>query len=119
MKSLAVTRNYTFEGDYLKWYDKYVDYVNNLDIADSTKDWRLKHIRVFLNYLQEKQIVLKNLDEKQVVNCIKKATANSSERTIENRITCFKYFLLFLRSKKVIKIPAEDIPDLVHKPFRK
>ena len=119
MKNRAVTRNYLFEGDYLKWYTKYEDYVNGLKIGDSTKDWRLKHIRIFIDYLQDKKIVLKDLTEKNIVDCIKKSTGDLSKRTIENRITCFKYFLLFLRSKRVIKIDAKDIPLIVRKPLAK
>lgn len=118
-KNKAVTRNYLFEGDYLKWYTKYEEYVNSLKMTVQTKDWRLKHIRVFINYLQEKKIVLKELTDKNVIDCIKKSTTDLSKRTIENRITCFKYFLLFLRSKRVIKLDAKDIPNLVRKPFVK
>ena len=114
-KNKAVTRNYLFEGDYLKWYIKYEEYVNSLKMTDQTKDWRLKHIRIFVNYLQEKKIVLKNLTDKNIIDCIKKSTGGLSKRTIENRITCFKYFLLFLRSKKVIKIDAEQIPFIIRK----
>ena len=119
MKNRAVTRNYLFEGDYLKWYTKYEDYVNGLKIGDSTKDWRLKHIRIFINYLQDKKIALKDLNEKYIIECIKKSTTNLSKRTIENRVTCFKYFLLFLRSKRVIKIDTKDIPLIVRKPISK
>ena len=119
MKNRAVTRNYFFEGDYLKWYTKYEEYVSTLKISDSTRDWRLKHIRVFINYLQDKKIALKDLTEKSIIDCIKKSTAKSSKRTIENRVTCFKYFLLFLRSKRVIKIDATDIPFIIRKSLSK
>ena len=119
MRSKLVTRNYAFDGDYLKWYTKYSEYLDNSKLAKETCDWRLKHIRIFIDNLQNDNVVLKRITEKDIINCIEKSVDGLSKRTIENRVTCLKHFLLFLRDKRAIKLTKEDIPIIVRKPLHK
>lgn len=119
MRSKIVTRNYAYDGDYLKWYAKYEEFLANSKLSKETCDWRLKHLRPFLEQLQQDKIQFKKLTEKDVEDCVEKCIGDLKPRTIDNRVTCFKHFLMFLKDKRVIKLSKKDIPVIVRRPLHK
>ena len=115
MKTRLITKYYTFNGEYLSAYNGYQRHLESSKLSVATKEWRLKHIRKFLYFLQENNMELNKLEKIDIENIIRLITLNSSKRTIQNRAVCIKYFLLYLSKKKKIKISADDVKMEIRK----
>ena len=109
LKKEAVTKNYSFGSNYLKYYTEYAEYVNGLKMTEQTKDWRLKHIRCFVSYMESHKMNLSKLKEEDLVKCIVESIKDVHGRTVNNRILCFKYFLFFLRENGVVNLSEDEI----------
>lgn len=99
---------YTFTGNLYKKYRTYASYLNTLNITKDTKEWRLKHIRGFLYYLEENNIKLKNLKPQDVYNYMK-SILNLKARTREHRAICIRFFLNWLNDNKIISYNGSTI----------
>ena len=83
---------YIFTGNLYKKYRTYASYLNTLNITKDTKEWRLKHIRGFINFLTSQKIGCKNLVPTDVYNYLS-SLADYSPRTLEHRAVCIRFFL--------------------------
>ena len=85
-----ISQNNRETKSFSKEYLKYSDYLKTLDIAEETVDWRLKHIRGFVNYLKEKNILIKNITPLDVYDYMS-SIEKLKPRTKENRARCIRY----------------------------
>lgn len=92
---------YVFTGNLYKKYQAYAGYLNTLNITKDTKNWRLKHIRGFLYYLEKNNIKLKELKPQNVYNYMA-SIFNLKARTKEHRAVCIRFFLNWLNENNII-----------------
>lgn len=92
------------------WKNLYEYYYLSLDqnLKLETKEWRLKHIRGFIDYLISHKIKCKNLKATDVYNYLSKLV-DYSPRTIEHRAVCIRFFLDYLNFNKKIKFSGRFI----------
>lgn len=106
-------KNYVFRKDKKSLYNKYSNFLSTLDIKNETKEWRLKHIRGFLDYITKKNITIKNVVPNTVYDYILSIN-NLSLRTIENRRLCIRLFFNWLYDNKYNKFSGKLIfPEIV------
>ena len=98
------------------WYSYYKKYQLSLDstnLKNATIEWRLKHIRGFINFITSQKIGCKNLVPTDVYNYLS-SSADSSPRTLEHRAVCIRFFLNYLFKKKVIHFNGTTILPKIH-----
>lgn len=103
-----VTKNYSYSKEIFTIYTSYSKYIKKLDISDDTQKWRLKHLRGFLKYLDDKKISIENIVPTDVYNYIL-TLDGFSDRTIEHRTVCVRAFLNYLNERKKAKISGDDV----------
>lgn len=111
----SVTSFYSFSEPYLKEYQNYSNYLDTLDLSEESKEWRLKHIRGFLDDLNQKEIGFLNLKPDHIYNYME-AISSLSSKTRENRAICIRLFLDYLYNNKKIKISGRKILDTIRCP---
>lgn len=103
-----VTKNYSYSKEIFTIYTSYSKYIKKLDISNDTQKWRLKHLRGFLKYLDDKKISIENIVPTDVYNYIL-TLDGLSDRTIEHRTVCVRIFLNYLNERKKTKISGNDV----------
>lgn len=107
-QKIKVTKVYSYNKDTYLIYMKYKDYVYNLDLSNDTKDWRCKHIRPLLSFIDDNNIKIKNIVSENVYDYM--ITINDySARTKEHRAICIRLFLNYLNENNIIKISGNDV----------
>ena len=101
-------KKYIIQGNWLKEYQDYSIYLKKIDISKDTIDWRLKHIRGFLYYLQSSNIAINCIKPNNVYSYIA-SLKNLSARTVEHRGICIRFFLNWLFDTKKISINGNSI----------
>lgn len=107
-QNYKVTRNYSYTKDIYIIYTKYKEYISRLFLTDDTVDWRLKHIRGFLYYLDTNKIKIKNITSINVYDYMNNLN-NIAIRTREHRAVCIRLFLNYLHDNNLIKITGNQI----------
>ena len=97
------------------WKNLYECYHLSLDqnLKSETKEWRLKHIRGFIDYLISHKIKCNNLKPTDVYNYLSKLV-DYSPRTREYRAVCIRFFLDYLNFNKKIKFSGRLILPKIH-----
>lgn len=91
-----------------KQYKNYTAYLSTLDLAEETIDWRLKHIRGFLHYIDTHTFSFKELKPDDIYNYLFSIN-NLRARTKEHRAICIRKFLNWLYKNKEINFTGEKI----------
>lgn len=107
-QTILVTKNYSYTKDIYNIYKNYVKYVFNLSLSEDTKNWRCKHIRGFLYFIDNKNISIKSLNTETIYDYMM-SIDNYSTRTKEHRAVCIRLFLNYLYDKKIIKITGSQV----------
>lgn len=108
-----VHKKYVFHSNRKTVYNKYIVFLKSLNLSEDTIDWRLKHIRGFLDYIDKKNILIKNITPLILYNYINSIN-HLSLRTIENRTVCLRLFFDWLSENKYNKYPGKLIfPKIV------
>ena len=108
-----ISQNNRETKSFSKEYLKYSDYLKTLDIAEETVDWRLKHIRGFINYLKEKNTLIEDLTAIDVYDYMA-SIEKLKPRTKENRARCIRVFLNFLFYINKVKISGNQVFPEIH-----
>lgn len=107
-QKFKVTKEYSYNKDTYLLYKNYEEYVYKLELSESTKDWRCKHIREFLLFCDNNNIKIKNIAFENVYDYM--ITINNyAERTREHRAVCIRLFLNYLKEKNIVKISGDDV----------
>ena len=100
-----------------KEYWKYSKYLMTMDIVEETRDWRLKHIRGFDNYMRDHGISTKNLSAINIYNYME-SIKNLKPRTRENRDICIRKYIDYLYENHKTKISGKQVlPKIVHNSY--
>lgn len=59
-QKIKVTKKYSYNKYTYLLYNNYEEYVSKLNLSEDTKNWRCKHIRSFLLYIDNNNIKLNN-----------------------------------------------------------
>ena len=109
-----ISQNNRKTKSFSKEYLEYSNYLKTLDIVEDSRDWRLKHIRGFVNYLKEKNILIEDLTAIDVYDYMT-SMDKLKPRTKENRARCIRLFLNFLFDTSKIKISGEQVfPKIIN-----
>ena len=103
-----ISQNNRKTKSFSKEYLEYSNYLKTLDIVEDSRDWRLKHIRGFVNYLKEKNILIKDITPLDVYDYMS-SIEELKPRTKENRARCIRLFLNFLFDISKIKISGNQV----------
>lgn len=103
-----VTSNFSYSKGIFTIYNNYKKYLYNLNLRADTREWRLKHIRGFLKFVDEKKINLKKLSANDVYDYIM-SIQNLSPKTREHRAVCIRLFLDYLLELKITKVEGRKI----------
>lgn len=99
---------YIFNDLYLKRYREYQSFLETLNLKADTIEWRLKHIRGFLFYLEDKKISFYKMNYENIYNYMDSISELAS-RTKEHRAICIRLFLNWLYEKGYIKINGKTV----------
>lgn len=99
---------YVFTGNLNKKYKDYAGYLNTLNITEDTKEWRLKHIRGFLYYLEKNNIKLRNMKPNDIYSYMV-SISHLKARTKEHRAVCLRFFLNWLNDNGTISFTGSRI----------
>lgn len=102
-----VTKTYSYTKDIYDLYNSYKEYVSNQDLTESTIDWRCKHIRGFLSYIDNNNIKIKNITLENIYDYMM-SISEDADRTKEHRAVCIRFFLNYLREKNIIRFSGCD-----------
>lgn len=101
-------RKYIFSNSLLEVYNDYSKSLDELDITEATKEWRLKHIRGFLHTLEHQGIKFKQLKKEDVYDYLNSIT-HLKARTKEHRAVCIRLFLDWLYENGIIDFQGSMI----------
>lgn len=107
-----ISQKYKKTCQFSEEYFKYSKYLTSLDIKEETIDWRLKHIRGFILFLESKNIRIKDIDPIIVYNYMD-SISKLSKRTRENRAICIRLFLNYLYDLKLISYNGKQIFPII------
>lgn len=101
-----------------KWIDNlfydYVEFVNNTNKSDNTKEWEIKNIMYFLIYLEKQNENVISI--KIVYKYFEVQNAKYSIRTVYDRKECVKYFLNWLYDNKKISFNGKMVFPKINQP---
>lgn len=103
-----VTKTYSYSKDIYSSYISYVEYVSKLDLSNDTKDWRCKHIRGFLSFINDRNIKIKKITSENVYDYMLSIN-RFSDRTKEHRAVCIRLFLNYLKDNNIISISGNNV----------
>lgn len=93
-------------------YQRYSKYLCTLGIKKESIEWRLKHIRGFIIFLDSNNIPLKNIDPISIYNYMD-SISNLSPRTKENRANCIRLFLDYLYNINIISFDGKRVLPII------
>ena len=93
-------------------YQRYSEYLSTLGIKKESIEWRLKHIRGFIMFLDSNNISLKDIDPISIYNYMD-SISNLSPKTKENRANCIRLFLNYLYSINVISFDGKHALPII------
>lgn len=107
-QKIKVTNKYSYNKDTYLLYKNYEEYVSKLNLSEDTKNWRCKHIRNFLLYIDNNNIKLNNITSENVYDYMMTIN-NYAERTKEHRAVCVRLFLNYLYNNNFIKMSGNKV----------
>ena len=99
--------------EWYSYYNKYQLCLNSTSLKNATIEWRLKHIRGFINFLISRKIDCKRLVPTDVYSYLA-GLDNYSPRTLEHRAICIRFFLNYLFEKNAIHFKGTTILPKIH-----